>query len=360
MDIALGLATLLTVFAALAPLSRHTAWWIRGLDFPVAQTAVWTALLIGAHFFFPPESPRLFLIDIMVLFVCLLWQLWRIWPYTPLHPKEIVNAAPHPPEDARLRLLVSNVLGTNRDASRLLAAIKREKPDLFITLETDAWWQEKLDTLERDYPHSLKCPQDNLYGMHLYSRLPLEKTEIEFLVEDHVPSMHACLRLRNGRAVRLHALHPAPPSPTENEHSKERDAELVVVAKAVAEEEDPVIVTGDLNDVAWSPTTHLFRKISGLLDPRIGRAPYPTFPADFPLLRWPLDHIFHSGHFRLAGLKRLEHIGSDHFPILVDLVLTAAPGENGEAPEADGEDRARAREIMAGENVKPADVPDPT
>jgi hypothetical protein len=34
--------------------------------------------------------------------------------------------------------------------------------------------QARLDMLERDYPHTMKCPLDNLYGMHVYLRLPLD------------------------------------------------------------------------------------------------------------------------------------------------------------------------------------------
>ncbi|MCA9777978.1 MAG: hypothetical protein KC800_14715, partial [Candidatus Eremiobacteraeota bacterium] len=40
-----------------------------------------------------------------------------------------------------------------------------------------------------------------------------------------------------------------------------------------------------------------------------------------PLLRFPLDHIFFSSHFRLAQLKVMPYIGSDHFPILANLSL---------------------------------------
>ena len=102
--------------------------------------------------------------------------------------------------------------------------------------------------------------------MHLYSRWPLEQPETAFLVEENVPSIHARVRLPSGAAVRLHLLHPAPPSPQENTLSSERDAELMVVARSLEGSEEAVIVAGDLNDTAWSRTTRLFLKLSGLLD----------------------------------------------------------------------------------------------
>ncbi len=38
-----------------------------------------------------------------------------------------------------------------------------------------------------------------------------------------------------------------------------------------------------------------------------------------PVFRYPLDHIFYSGEFGLITLKKLEGIGSDHFPLLIGL-----------------------------------------
>ena len=76
---------------------------------------------------------------------------------------------------------------------------------------------------------------------------------------------------------------------------------------------------GDLNDVAWSRTSYEFQDISGLLDPRVGRGFYHTFHARYPVLRYPLDHCFHTKHFRLVRFKRLRKFGSDHFPVGIEL-----------------------------------------
>ncbi len=103
-----------------------------------------------------------------------------------------------------------------------------------------------------------------------------------------------------------------------------------MIAKAVRTSNEPIIVTGDLNDVAWSPTTRAFRRISGLQDPRIGRGMFNTFHAQYPFFRWPLDHIFHSQHFALADIQRLPSIDSDHFPLLSDLVFNPVTTQQSE------------------------------
>ena len=354
------LATLvaLLLLATLLPLSRRTGWWIRDLDFPRLQIAVFAVALFFAVALLLELDEVVTQIMLAITAACLVYQVWWIVPYTGLYRCE-VKAATAGPASGQLRILTANVLTENRNAQALIALIREHQPDVFVTLESDAWWQERLDTLEADYGYSMKCPLDNLYGMHVYSKLPLEDTAIQFLVEDDIPSMHAMVVLPNGLKVRMHFLHPAPPSPTEHDESTERDAELLVVAKSVKGLDTPVIVAGDLNDVAWSTTTRLFRKISGLLDPRIGRGMFNTFHAGYWFMRWPLDHLFHSQHFTLSFIRRLPPFGSDHFAMLVELTYDKARGARQHGLDADASDLALAEEKIAAEPVTEADVHEP-
>ncbi|RVU34883.1 endonuclease/exonuclease/phosphatase family protein [Hwanghaeella grinnelliae] len=366
MTIAIALLTVLFATLTLLPLWRHPHWLVRGLDFPRLQLAVAGALLLLAQVFLLPMG-ALKLGAIAVTLPCLIWLLWWLLPYTRLWPVEVKQAeddaeggADGADDGSRISILTANVLQSNRKADALIALVRQHRPDVLVALETNAWWEEQLDPLQDEMPFAVKCPQDNLYGMHVYSRLPITAHKVDFIVEDDVPSIHGQITLRNGAAVCFHFLHPAPPGPTENQESAERDAELVVVARSIAKGDRlPTIVTGDLNDVAWSTTTRLFRKISGLLDPRIGRGMFNTFHADYPLMRWPLDHLFHSDDFTLRSITRLPPIGSDHLPLLTR--LTYAPGRSAEqeGPVTDRDDRAQADDIADAKGADHTDVPNP-
>jgi endonuclease/exonuclease/phosphatase (EEP) superfamily protein YafD len=265
-------------------------------------------------------------------------------------------AGEHDDRDA-IKIMASNVLAPNRRAKEFLSLVKDHDPDVLVTLETDQWWQDHLNDLEKDYPYQVKCPLENCYGMHLFSKLELSESKVEFLVDSDKPSIHTVVALRSGEKIRAHFLHPAPPGPEGLEKSSQRDAELIVVAKSVADSRAPVIVAGDLNDVAWSTTTRLFRKISGLLDPRVGRGMFNTFHAGHWYMRWPLDHLFHSRHFTLSGIRRLRVIGSDHFALYTELVHTPGQFSPDNHLEADAEDRELAERKMAQKNVDESDVP---
>lgn len=358
MLLTLTAATMFLTLATSLPLLRCAHWVVRGLDFPRLQFAAFAVALLIAEFHFLDIETTTARLLMIITCLCLIYQSCWILPYTWLWPKEVKTSINNN-ADNHISVLTSNVLTTNRNAGALLALVKAHQPDVLVTLESDQWWEDQLAVLEAEMPYTVKCPLDNLYGMHVYSRLPLGDKEIRYLVEDDVPSIHATLELRTGDKVRTHFLHPAPPSPTENEESTERDAELVIVARSVADSRLPVIVAGDLNDVAWSATTRLFRKISGLLDPRVGRGIFSTFHVDYPLMRWPLDHLFHSHHFTLEKIQRLPTIGSDHFPLLAKLSFTPSAGSKQQGITASPPDHDWANDISNEGQVGKNDVPQP-
>tara|TARA_R110001583_G_scaffold66894_1_gene191783 strand:- start:14395 stop:15309 length:915 start_codon:yes stop_codon:yes gene_type:complete len=302
------------------------------------------------------SAPALFIICFTLTILSLVWQLWWVLPYTWFWRKEVQTSKGNVQEN-QLTILNYNVLMMNRNAEALIKLVKFYNPDVLVTLESDKWWEKALSVLTKEMPYTINCPLDNLYGIHVFSKLPLTEQKIKYLVEKQIPSIHTIITLRNGVKVRAHFLHPAPPSPTENERSSQRDAELLIVAESIAKTDQPVVVSGDLNDVAWSSTTRLFRKISGLLDPRIGRGMFNTFHTSYIFARWPLDHLFHSKHFTLSKIKRLPNIGSDHFPLLT--TLSYSPNNKQKGISAEYDDIKRTKRITEEENVSYLDVPDP-
>jgi endonuclease/exonuclease/phosphatase (EEP) superfamily protein YafD len=318
--IAIEVCAVLAIWLSGWSLIRRDEWWFRGADFPRLQILFVGLVALAGLLFINAEWTSVRELLLLGVIAAVAYQLKMVLPYTPVWKKQVLHVRQDQLNvEQQISLLVANVLTPNHKYHLLLEQINRLQPDVVLTLETDQVWQEALKPIEADYPYRVAVPQDNLYGMHLYSRLPLADTEVKFILSDETPSIHTTIRLRSGLSVQLYCLHPKPPSPTEAKDSTLRDAELLIVGDQIKDIDESCIVMGDLNDVAWSRTTRLFQRISGLLDPRVGRYFMNTFHADYPLLRWSLDHIFHSTDFGLVEMKRLPHIGSDHFPIYVVL-----------------------------------------
>lgn len=334
-----ALCVLMAVFTGL-PLIETDEWWIRIFDFPRLQIAGVLAIALVVFLSTRPSARGWLLVLPLSLFA-LAWQVWMIAPYTPVWRVQML-AAERCEEESRVRFLMANVLQENRNTQALLRLVDETDPDIILLTEVDDWWVQELQTVVEAHPNAVLEPLSNSYGIALYSRLPLADSEVRYILEDDIPSILTKVRLPDGRAFSLWAVHPTPPRPGDDTDG--RDAELLLVGKEVAAQEAPAIVAGDLNDVAWSSTTTLFQEISGTLDPRVGRGLYATFNADWPLMKWPLDHLFASEQWTLGEFRRLADIGSDHFPIMVELYHQpqAASVQEPDKPEAG--DREEAEE----------------
>lgn len=316
MRVATLLLSLFSILVTALPLIRTDEWWIRIWDFPRAQIAVicFISIVLVIVYF------RKFRIAATVLTVLLLaafiYQASLIYRYTPLYPIQAKSAINPDPQNS-FSILQSNVKMDNDNFEEFRNLVARYDPDVILINEPDERWAAEIKEFDEKYPHYLKHPLDNTYGMILYSKFPFKKSEINFLVKDSIPSMFAILILPSGKEVNLHCLHPEPPKPGTDTY--ERDTEILIVGRRVREEDKPAIVVGDLNDVAWSYTSELFQEYSQLLDPREGRGLYNTYNAFIPVFRYPLDHFFYSKNFALISLSKLDKFGSDHFPMLLEV-----------------------------------------
>lgn len=334
----------LFIIITLLPQVKKDHWFIRGFDFPHVQLTVINIIILLLFLVFFDLNTILDYVFLSILAGCIIYQSFIIFPYTPLAKKKVAKSRAYKSASG-FSLMVANVYMDNRDSEGCLSLIKKKDPDLLLLVETNKWWRSQLsDKVKENYPYCMEYPLENTYGMLLYSKLELKDQDIKFLVKEEVPSFHTKVRLKSGMEVALHCLHPEPPAPDHSETSTERDAELLIVGKKIVDPDKPTIVAGDLNDVAWSYTTRLFIKISKLLDPRMGRGFFSTFHAHYALLRWPLDHVFISHHFKLLELQRLSYFGSDHFPIFIKVQYDSDAKDEQEQPEAEQEDRELAEE----------------
>jgi endonuclease/exonuclease/phosphatase (EEP) superfamily protein YafD len=310
----------LGIILTVKPFIRSANWFIRLGDFPRLQ--VLGALLVSLILHSVSFNLYNVLDYLFGLLVgsCLIYQIRCILPFTRLFRKEVQNAREPDFDDTNISVLIFNVLMENENYAEVLELVKSVQADVVLLAEPNQIWAKNLADLKEIYPFQVSHILENHYGMMFFSRLEIHETEIQFIIQDDIPSIHTKIKLKSDDEIAFHGLHPRPPVPEERGRSTERDGELLLVGKAVRESDLPCIVAGDMNDAAWSYSTRLFKRISGLLDPRVGRGFFNTFHADYKFFRLPLDHVFHSHHFRLIRLERIKKAcGSDHFPVLIHL-----------------------------------------
>lgn len=265
--------------------------------------------------------------------------------YTPLYP--VKKHRQRHISSEKLHLISANVYQFNKEYSRFIDLIKKYSPDFFMTMESNGDWEKALKALEGDYPYQHKVTLENTYGMHFYSRIEIKHAKTHYFVADDIPSIEIHMKTDDGFSFVFFGVHPPPPSPTEEETSKERDGDLLSTAQRVKDIKEPVIVVGDFNNVAWSKSSILFRKTSQLIDPRIGHSFVSTFHAKYRLLRFPIDLMFHSEDIFISELKTLENFGSDHLPVYCGFFIDHHNDEQEELIQtATREEEAEAKEMI--------------
>lgn len=347
--------TAFIVLCTLIPLIKSGRWYVRVCDFPrvqlmvlcgVAFVAILASALMGGW------SARLTMCIGLIL-ISAGWQAWHIFQYTGLWNKTVATS-----DASDLRLLVCNLDYQNTRSREIIEIVSEINPQILLLIEINERWNQELATMRGAYPYRVEAIEQKGLGIALWSQVQIQDGQVETLVSDDRPSVWATLKHQDSD-IRFVGVHPTPPGLSKRgaagrHDSRIRDAELILIANQVAQQREAAwVVAGDFNDVAWSHTTRLFQRLSGLKDPRVGRGMFSTYHAKYPLWRYPLDHVFVSPGFRVAHLGRIKIPGSDHFGMVAELdTPNAAAGVD---PKPDSTDRHEANELIA-QGMKDADV----
>jgi len=313
MPLAYYILSALLITVSILPFITHQHWMFRVWEFGRIQVMILQLITLALGILFVEEKSLHFWGTVLLHTGLIINNVIILIPYTTVYKKKIPKN--NPKHSKTISIISVNVYQFNERYEELIKLVREVKPDILLTMETNQAWEDAMTEIEGEYPNFKKVALENTYGIHFYTKLPAKSIKANYFIADHLPSIEASLLTENGIPFTFFGVHPPPPSPTEEDNSRERDGELLSIGKKVIETKGPVIVVGDFNNVAWAKSSILFRKTSELIDPRIGRGFVSTYHARYRLLRFPIDLFFHSTDIFIEDFKTLGNIGSDHLPL---------------------------------------------
>jgi len=302
----------LLILLSILPFVQNQHWIFRVSEFIKLQLLPLQTIVFIITFFYTKENAILWFFQGVQL-ILIVYHIYILMRYTKFWKTPIAKQTEKASD--KIKIISCNIYQFNKEYDRFINLINTEEPDIFLTMESNSDWEQAMRVLEKDYPNYEKVTLENTYGMHFYTKLKVNRKQTHYFVADDLPSFEAELETRDGHRFVFFGAHPPPPSPTEEHNSKERDGDLLCIAKKVRDYKLPVLVVGDFNNVAWAKSSILFKKTSRLIDARIGRGILATFHTKYWFFRVPLDLLFHSPDIFIDKLFIYPSIGSDHFPV---------------------------------------------
>ncbi len=223
------------------------------------------------------------------------------------------------PYHNQLKVAQVNVLQFNQDHKRVTAHIKQLDADVLAFQEVDQLWADSLvEELAGEYAYYSLAPQDNCYGMALFSRKPLKKVQLRFW--EGFPAISALLQEGEQQTLIL-SLHAA--SPTTRQRFQARNKQLALAAQLVAKSNLPTLIIGDFNTVPWDTALKPLLDSGSLQDSR-ARHYTATWPAQLGKWGIPIDYVLYSPHWQRVSHKSVTIPGSDHKAMVATLALKPA------------------------------------
>ena len=222
-----------------------------------------------------------------------------------------------------MRVMSFNLLSTNESYNEVIEYIEATDPDLVLLHEASRPWEVAMESSGLDYEIVRGRSENLIFGTLVLARDQVEAVSYGFAEGDG--RAISLVYQPEGWSVPVQILSSHPLAPTSGERAGLRDAQLSFAAGWAGEQEGAYAVVGDLNASPWSSPFRGLVSEGGLRNSQIGFGLQPSFSANaiFPL-RIPIDHLLHSDDLRIRDRRLGPALGSDHFPLVVDLEY--APG----------------------------------
>jgi len=229
-----------------------------------------------------------------------------------------------------IRIVQFNALNSNSELDAALVLALYSDADLIMVQEPNGF-RSLEPSLRAAFPYQTPCPRS--CDAVIYSRLrPLAADYATAPGGRHrgagsredgsIGFASMSLMGPDGEpfaAIATHFSWPYPPMPV----LRQRDAILQGMAQL---DRSRAVLAGDFNLTPW---THEMRRLDAEIQPmqRVTRALF-SFPANLkgatysaPLPLLPIDHVYAGSRWQLVSAERGPASGSDHYPVIVDLVM---------------------------------------
>lgn len=274
-----------------------------------------------------------FLVSLVVLGTVLLFSRFRTFGWGVLFvaginlvvvaPLYLGSPGDSQPGAPSVRVISYNLLSTNQSYAEVNEFIKSEDPDLVLLHESSLPWETAMESANPGYEVVKARSQDLIFGTLVLVKKDIPQVSvISFGFAETDSRAVEISMVPEAWNVPLVLLSSHPLAPTDATRSGLRDAQLGFAADWAGEQSGAYAVVGDFNATPWSWPFRNLIATGSVRNSQIGFGLQPTFVANSnPLFRIPIDHLVHSDQLVVRNRRLGPALGSDHFPIIVDLEL---------------------------------------
>lgn len=213
-----------------------------------------------------------------------------------------------------MKLIAANLFCFNPWQRRAIHQLLALTTDLLILPEVKPGLLDWLQEMADQQGYTLITAQTNhQMTLCLLSRLPIAQSQI---IDQGSFAGRPQLRVELAGGVTIFGIHLMAPI-TPRKH-RERNAQLLQLTALLRAEARPVIAAGDFNAMGGERVFQPLRQLAAQTTAETTACP-KSWPALLPLA--DLDHVIHNHYVRLEQFTQGKFTGSDHLPLIAQLVI---------------------------------------